>query len=51
MVTIVTIFRYKKAHNHDFTGFWEFLSQGKIINVIKYLLLLLTSVTVNADPH
>ncbi|MGI8500257.1 MAG: hypothetical protein ACR2LR_03850 [Hassallia sp.] len=50
MVTIVTIFPYQKAHNLDFTGFWEFLSQGKIINVIKYLLLLLTSVTVKADP-
>jgi len=35
MVTIVTIFRYQKAHNLDFTGFWEFFSQVKIRKLIK----------------
>jgi len=51
MVTIVTFFRYQKAHNLDFTGFRGFVSQAKIINVIEYLLLLLTSVTVKSDPR
>lgn len=51
MVTIVTFLRYKKAHNLDLTGFRGFLSQAKIINVIQYLLLLLTSVRVKSDPR